>query len=187
VPTALSFLGRLPVARAAVEFARANHEGQRRLGDGAPFLLHPLEVASLLQRSGYPDEVIAAAVLHDVLEDTDVDRDELERRFGPKVAALVAAVSDDPSIVDEDERKRELTERVRRIGGHAAAVYAADKISKVRELRVRLATGDDWAAIEPLIARHRRSLAMLDETLPGSRLTEVLRFELETLEKLPPG
>ena len=187
VPTELSFLERLPLARAAVEFAQARHHGQRRLGDRAPFLLHPLEVASLLHRSGYPDDVIAAAVLHDVLEDTDVQRGELEERFGRKVAALVAAVSDDPSIADEEERKRELTERVGRIGGYAAAVYAADKISKVRELRVRLATGSPPEAIEPLIARHHRSLAMLERTLPDGRLTDVLRFELETLEKLPPG
>jgi (p)ppGpp synthase/HD superfamily hydrolase len=183
----LSFLAGLPLASEAVEFARARHRGQRRLGDHAPYLLHPLEVAGMLHRSGYPDAVVAAGVLHDVLEDTDAERAELETRFGREVAALVAAVTDDPAIADDEERKHELTERVRRTGGYAAAVYAADKISKVRELRVRLALGDDRAVIEPLIARHRRSLAMLDETISGSRLVEILRFELEALDALPPG
>lgn len=183
----LSFLEELPLAREAVEFADARHGDQRRAGDGAPYLLHPLEVAGLLQRSGYPDHVVAAAVLHDVLEDTDAERGELEARFGSEVAALVAAVSDDPAIAGEEERKRELTERVGRLGGYPAVVYAADKISKVRELRVRLATGTERAEIEPLLARHRRSLAMLEETIPGSRLVESLRFELEALDALPPA
>ena len=64
--------------------------------------MHPLEVASLLEREGYPDHVVAAAVLHDVLEDTDTQRSELTERFGTAVSDLVAAVSDDPAIADEE-------------------------------------------------------------------------------------
>jgi HD domain len=148
--------------------------------------MHPLEVASILDRSGYPDYVVAAAILHDVLEDTDSERSELEARFGAAVAELVAAVTDDASIEDEEERKARLTERVRRLGGYPAAVYAADKISKVRELRTVLATGAPREDVEPKLARHRRSLSMLEATIPGSRLVELLRFEIEALEELPP-
>jgi (p)ppGpp synthase/HD superfamily hydrolase len=181
-----SFLSELPLARAAVEFAEEHHAGQRRESDGAPFVIHPLEVASLLHRSGYPDHVVAAAVLHDVLEDTDAERSELEAEFGRQVSDLVATVSDDPSIPDEDERKEELRSRVRRAGGYAAAVYAADKISKVRELRGLMAGGPPDEEVATKLERYRKSLEMLEEVMPGSRLTEQLRFELETLEALPP-
>jgi (p)ppGpp synthase/HD superfamily hydrolase len=182
----LSFERDLPLTQAALDFASERHAGQRRAGDEADFVLHPMEVAALLERSGYPDHVVAAAVLHDVLEDTDAEREDLESRFGAEVADLVVAVSDDPSIANEETRKNNLRERVRHRGGFAAAVYAADKVSKVRELRTMLARGAPRAAVEHKVARHRRSLTMLDQTIPGSRLVEVLRFELEALDQLPP-
>ncbi len=182
----LSFLEPLPRSRAAVQYAVERHSGQRRVADHAFFVVHPLEVASLLARSGYPDHVVAAGVLHDVLEDTDAQRWELEVQFGPQVAELVAAVSDDPSIDGEEQRKDELRERVRHLGGYPAALYAADKISKVRELRTLLATGARREEVDPKLSRNRKSLDMLEATIPGSRLVKVLRFELETLEQLPP-
>jgi (p)ppGpp synthase/HD superfamily hydrolase len=186
-PLELTFLRHLPLAQRAVALAMELHGGQRREADGASFVVHPMEVASLLDRSHYPDHVVAAAVLHDVLENTDEDRGDLEGRFGREVADLVAAVSDDPSIADEDERKAELRARVRAAGGYAAAVYASDKVSKVREIRMALAAGAPRERLEPKLRRHRASLAMLEETIPGSRLVELLRFELEALDQLPPA
>jgi (p)ppGpp synthase/HD superfamily hydrolase len=182
----LSFSRDLPITQAAVEFALRRHEGQHRLADGASFILHPLEVASLLERAHYPDHVVAAAVLHDVLEDTDTQRSELESNFGPDVAGLVALVSDDPEIPDEEEGKDDVRERVRRAGGDAAIVYAADKVSKVRELRILELTGLPTEEAKVRLKRHRKSLAMLEETIPESRIVELLRFELEALGEFPP-
>src|SRR5262249_3632345 len=161
---------------------QAKHSCQRRAADGAPFLLHPLEVASMLKRSGYPDHVIAAAVLHDVIEDTDAERADLRARFGPEVSELVALVSDDPAIDDEEQRKDDVRARVQRVGGHALVVYAADKVSKVRELRMLIAAGLDQDAAEIKLTRYRKSLAMLEAATPDSRLVELLRFEVEALE-----
>ena len=76
--------------------------------------------------------------------------------------------------------------QVRRLGGYPAAIYAADKISKVRELRLLMATGAPQAEVDAKLARYSRSLEMLDATIPGSRLVELLRFELEALRALPP-
>jgi len=149
-------------------------------------VLHPLEVASLLARSGYPDYVITAAVLHDVLEDTDAERADLASRFGPEVCELVALVSDDPAIADEEGRKDEVRERVRRAGGYALVVYAADKISKVRELRALVANGLDQREREIKFQRHWKSLQMLEQAIPNNRLVELLRVELEALRDLPP-
>jgi (p)ppGpp synthase/HD superfamily hydrolase len=82
-------------------------------------MIHPLEAASMVERSGYPDHVVAAAVLHDVLEDTDTQRRELRERFGPEVAELVEVLSDDPAITYQDARRDDVRERVRRAGGDA--------------------------------------------------------------------
>lgn len=182
----LSFVRDLPLTQAAIEYAQSRHAGQRRDADGAPFLVHLVEVASLLDRSGYPDHVVAAAVLHDVLEDTDTDPVELTSLFGHQVCELVAVVSDDPATADVEQRKNEVRERVRRAGGYAPAVYAADKICKVRELRILIVRGVDRQDARARLRRHRMSLEMLEDTLPGSRLVEMLRFELEALEALPP-
>jgi (p)ppGpp synthase/HD superfamily hydrolase len=62
-----SFVEELPVTRRALQFAAARHAGQRRETDQAPFILHPLEVAQLLRGRDYPDAVVAAGVLHDVI------------------------------------------------------------------------------------------------------------------------
>lgn len=182
----LSFARELPLTRRAIEFAEEHHRRQHRAGDRAPYLVHPLEVASYLERAGYPDSVVAAAVLHDVLEDSNVDRSELESRFGREVSDLVAVVSDDPEIEDVELRKDEVRERVRGAGGYALAVFGADKVSKVRELRMQLAQGLDPAEAEVKLRRHRKALAMLEQEAPGNRIGELLRFELEALAALPP-
>ncbi len=107
--------------------------------------------------------------------------------FGADVAELVELVSDDPSIDDEEARKDDVRERVRRAGGFAPVVYGADKVSKVRELRMQLATGlapragRGQAAPSPPLARDARAAGSRD-----SRIVELLRFELEALERLPP-
>jgi (p)ppGpp synthase/HD superfamily hydrolase len=182
----LSFVRDLPLTRAAIAYAEERHRGQRRAADGASFLVHPLEVASLLERSRYPDHVVAAAVLHDVLENTDAQVSDLEARFGREVAELVALVSDDPAIPDEEARKDDVRERVRRAGAYAPVVYGADKISKVRELRMLIAGGIDRERAETKLRRYRKSLDMLEQAIPHSRIVELLRFELEALENLPP-
>lgn len=183
----LSFLENLPLTQAAAKFAGERHAGQRREADRAAFLLHPLEVAAMLARSGCPDYAIAAAVLHDVLEDTDAEQAELTARFGPEICELVAIVSDDPETPDEEQRKDEVRERVCRAGGYALVVYAADKVSKVRELRALLAGGLDRSDAEIKAGRYWKSLEMLEQTIPNDRLVELLRFELEALEQLPPA
>jgi (p)ppGpp synthase/HD superfamily hydrolase len=182
----LSFAHDLPITRRAIAFAQEQHRGQRRPADRAPFLVHPLEVASSLARAGCPDQAVAAAVLHDVLEDTDADRSQLEALFGRQVSELVAVVSDDPEIPDEERRKDAVRERVRRVGGHALAVYAADKVSKVRELRMLLARGLDPGQASVKLHRYSKSLEMLEHEIPDSRVVELLRFELEAHESLPP-
>lgn len=146
---------------------------------------HPIEVATLLYEAGYGDDVIAAGALHDVIENSDTTPREIAERFGSKVALLVTAVTENPAIERDAERKAALRFQVARAGDTAAAVFAADKISKVRELRVRASRGgvDSVAPKKP--AHYEASLEMLAEEIPDHELVAQLRQELEALRALP--
>jgi (p)ppGpp synthase/HD superfamily hydrolase len=187
-----TFIRDLPLARDALDWAEQLHSGQRREVDAAPFVLHPLEVASLLYNTGHGDEVIAAGVLHDTVEDTDVAVDQIERRFGDGVAGIVAAMTEDPAVEPYEERKAALRRQIAAYGPDASAVYAADKVAKVRELRAE-ATSDPALLDAVANGRHPKldhyvaSLAMLERVDPQHPLVRQLRFELEALRGLPPG
>ena len=164
------------IAREALEFALVHHAGQLRASDDEPFILHPLEVARLLRDHGYPDHVVAAGVLHDLIEVTDITYGDIEARFGRAVAELVRTVSDPVEDADFARRKALLRDVVAGAGPDAVAVFAADKLAKVRELR---AAG---AAVEPAKVEHYwASLEMLEQRLQGHPLVRRLRRELEAL------
>ena len=161
------------MTRAALTYAERSHEGQRRRCDGAPFILHPLEVAGLLRGAGADDELITAGVLHDVIEKCAVTREELNERFGTRVTYLVSAVSENPLIDGYATRKRALREQVARSGSDALTLFAADKVSKARELQV---PGAKVPARR--LAHYRQSLELLQTLLPSHPLTRQLGTEL---------
>jgi len=179
-----SFVDELPLTRRALEFAVARHGDQEREADRAPFILHPLEVAHLLHGRGRPDEVVAAGVLHDTVEDAHVTVEELRTHFGDRVARLVGAVTEPDREGSYSERKAALRTAVEDAEDDAVAIYAADKVAKVRELRMTLAAGGD--APGQKLEHYEASLALLERRLPGHPLVRQLRFELEALELLPP-
>jgi len=159
-----------------VLYAERMHEGQRRRADGAAFILHPLEVASILHDAGAPDHLVAAGVLHDTIEKTAVTASALHRRFGRRVASLVLAVTEDARIEGYAKRKTALREQAARAGEEALMLLAADKTSKVRELRLSVV-----ASPKRRIAQYHRSLQLLQELLPDSPLTTQLQTELARL------
>ena len=190
MPQFPTFVDALPLTRRALEFAAERHEGQRREADDAEFILHPLEVAQLLHSHGCPDPVVAAGVLHDSLESTDATPLELEQRFGDEVARLVSAVSEPSSEGSWVDRKARLRASIAAADETAAIVYAADKVAKVRELRLTLARDGSAAAslaTADRLEHYWASLAVLESRLPGDPLVSELRFELEALATLPPG
>ena len=169
------------MARAAVKFATSRHAGQYREIDHTPFITHPIEVGCLLHRDWQPDEVIAAGLLHDVLEKTGTTRAELERRFGARITGLVESVSDDPSIDDYRKRKRELRDRAAHAGSDTVAIFAADKISKVRELALLPTSRLDDDSTRAKLAHYRASLKMLRRVAGNSALVDLLDAELNRL------
>jgi sulfur carrier protein ThiS len=128
---------RSALVRGALSVARRSHAGQfRQTGcDEAPFIKHLLTVAELLAEEGYPEETLAAALLHDVAEHAEVEPESLRGRFGDEVVELVEALTEDASISDYEERKKEHRERVAAAGLHAQAIFAADKAANVAVLR----------------------------------------------------
>jgi len=178
-----------PTVRAAVEWAARMHGDQRRASDRALFVVHPLEVASLLSGRGFDDDVVAAGALHDIVEKTDASLDDVSERFGARVASIVSAVSEDESIADYEERKAALRSQACVAGVEARAVFAADKISKVRELRARAAhdpSALDGRKGQLKLAHYEASLDALRACGDESSLVGQLEFELWSLRALPP-
>jgi (p)ppGpp synthase/HD superfamily hydrolase len=178
-----------PLTRRALDWARQLHAGQVREVDRAEFILHPLEVAALLSGRGFDDEVVAAGLLHDAVEDTEVAIDDVRTRLGQRVADIVAALTEDPSIADYTERKAALRAAVAEAGLDAQAVYAADKVVKTRELRAQAAHAAhmlDQPDTRRRLEHYELSLAMLEKAAPELPLVRQLAFELWALRTLPP-
>ena len=179
----------LPKTEKALAYAERIHAGQLRQVDGAPFILHPIEVASLLYYAGAEDHVIAAGALHDAIEKTDAQAADLRMRFGQRITRLVLAVTEDERISDYDERKAALREQAAGAGQEALMVFAADKISKVRELRLeatfgrrqRLAIGS--RSLDQRLIDYHDCLGLLERRLLHASLLGQLRTEVGRLPR----
>jgi (p)ppGpp synthase/HD superfamily hydrolase len=125
-----------PRVREAMELAASAHAGQIRNGSGGrPYIEHPLAVAELLAEHDFPEPVLAAALLHDVVEESEIEVDGIRRRFDDEVADLVAALTDAEEIESYGRRKQVHRADVEAAGEEALAIYAADKLSNIRALR----------------------------------------------------
>jgi HD domain len=184
------------LVESALAFATHCHAGQSRESDGAAFIEHPLEVARLLGEAGCSEVVVAAGLLHDVVEDARVSTAELAARFGPAVTALVQAVTDHACLGSYRQRKHVLREQVRSAGADAALLFAANKISKVRELpdqisrdRARFGETSRGGRARDHLERYQQtrlehyqaSLVMLQRVAPRHPLVERLADELDNL------
>jgi (p)ppGpp synthase/HD superfamily hydrolase len=128
---------RSALVRDALALARDAHDGQvRPTGSGEiAFVEHPIAVAEHLAEDGFGDEVMAAGLLHDVVEHAGVALDELRARFGEEVADLVGVLTESEAIEPYEARKEEHRERVAAAGREAHAVFTADKTANVETLR----------------------------------------------------
>ena len=159
---------------AALTFARRAHAGQIRKGDGSPYIDHPGRGGEPALREGFGETVIAAALLHDVVEDCGASPAEIEERFGPGGRGPGRDVDRDD--VDRGLRRSQgrASAAVKGAGSPATAIYAADKLANLRSLsaayRVRA---------RPL---EKRFNAPLDEKENARKDTEML----ETVRPRPP-
>lgn len=120
----------------AMAFAADKHRNQRRKDKQAsPYINHPIALANVLKNEGgiADGKVLAAALLHDTIEDTDATAEELEAVFGKEITAIVLEVTDDKSL-PKAERKRLQVEHAKTISHRAKLVKLADKICNLRDL-----------------------------------------------------
>lgn len=131
------------LTRAALVAAEA-HAGQTRKGGRVPYVNHVIEVADLVADAGGTPEMVAAAFLHDLVEDTPATEDTLAADFGPCIATLVAGMTDDPAWHDlpRPERKRRQADHMARAPRAVRRIKIADQTSNVRDVG-RLPKG--WA------------------------------------------
>ncbi|HYJ22270.1 MAG TPA: HD domain-containing protein [Solirubrobacterales bacterium] len=174
----------------ALETAEAAHAGQTRNGSGGmAYIHHPVAVAELLAAHGFDESTVAAALLHDVVEDSDASVEDIAARFGREVGDLVAALTEDESIEPFERRKDEHRRHVEETGGDALAIYAADKLSNIRVLRRALASEGESAGEEfqvPLDVKERvwaDDLEMLRRRAPDLPFVAELAAELEKLRE----
>jgi (p)ppGpp synthase/HD superfamily hydrolase len=162
------------IRKEALALALEAHEGSRR--EGGSHIDHPLLVAELLGEAGYDDEVIAAGLLHDVVEDSSIGLDEIESRCGAEVRRLVAALTEDATIDPWVTRKAEHRQRIANQDRVVGAIYASDKLAKVRAYAI---AGELPA---PRKLRHyRRTVQTLSRAFPGLPFLSELETELEDL------
>lgn len=140
----------------ATHFAADKHRYQKRKDpEASPYINHPIAVAETLATIGGVTDlaVLQAAILHDTLEDTKTTRRELTAKFGPRVARLVAEVSDDKKL-PKQRRKQLQIEHAHRLSRNAKLIKLGDKICNVSDVmhsppkdwdRKRQLTYIDWS------------------------------------------
>jgi (p)ppGpp synthase/HD superfamily hydrolase len=177
----------------ALDFAAVAHREQLRKSPEAqiPYVAHCAGVAVTLARHGFGDDVVAAGALHDTLEDTETTAEELERRFGPRVRALVEACTEQDRALPWEERKARYIARLRTAEPEARAVSAADKLHNLESLLLTCRAGlDPFAQMKRgravQLDRFHRFLEALADGWQHPLVDEV-RATLRALEQaLPP-
>jgi len=172
----------------AFALAAKAHGSTRRPSDDRLFLEHVVEVANLLQRLEFDEELVAAALLHDSVERGSLTEAELRDEMGEAITNLVMTLSEDPRIESFERRKTALRNQVAAAGGRAVTVFAADKLSDIAGLRRGVehsrkeAEGRMGTSAASMAEHYRDSVEMIAEVRPGSAFLSALRLELERLD-----
>jgi GTP diphosphokinase / guanosine-3',5'-bis(diphosphate) 3'-diphosphatase len=142
------------LVEAAYQLAETSHEGQQRVS-GEPFIEHPLGVAHILADLGMDTTTLVAALLHDVVEDTDLSLEDIEQRFGPQVAAIVDGLTKLDKI-EFRSREQQQAENVRKMMLAMARdirviiIKLADRLHNMRTLRSLARAKQEQKATETL-------------------------------------
>ena len=123
----------------AIVFATEVHAGQFRKSTKIPYILHPLEAAAIVGTMTTDDEILAAAVLHDVVEDTDTTVEQVRELFGERVARLVSSESENkredlPAENTWKIRKEETLEHLKTASAEVKMITLGDKLSNIRAI-----------------------------------------------------
>ncbi|MFD1065166.1 HD domain-containing protein [Oceanobacillus locisalsi] len=109
------------------------HQGQTRKNSSEPYITHPIRVAERLEKEGFSDDLISAAYLHDVVEDTDISIEDIRKQFGERIASLVASHTEDKSQSWLD-RKQATINHLKNAPKEVKYLIIADKLDNLIEL-----------------------------------------------------
>ena len=123
----------------AIIYAVRAHAGTERRGKGFPYIVHPMEAMEIVSTMTSDQELLAAAALHDVVEDTDITVEEIRAEFGDRIASLVAAESDavQEGVSEEESWRSRKEQGIRRLQGASRdvkIVALGDKLSNMRAI-----------------------------------------------------
>ena len=174
----------------AAQFAIEAHRGTERRGKGFPYIIHPMEAASIVANITNDPEMLAAAILHDTVEDTDVTIEQIEELFGSRVARLVH--TDTAKRGDSWRARREVQiERFRQADRDSQIVALGDKLSNLRAIALDYKSMGDalWSRfhapegvkdIEWYYRSIADSLANLADTAPYQEFLSLLEETFHT-------
>lgn len=157
----------------AFHLAARAHSSERRPSDGRLFLEHVSEVAGLLQRLEFDEELIAVGLLHDSVERGALREPELRNEMGDSIAWLVMVLSEDPTIKSFEARKAALRSQVAAAGVRAVTVFAADKLSDIAGLRRGIEASREAAeermgtSVVSMADHYRDSVQMIADVRPA--------------------
>ena len=153
-------------------FAAEKHKDQRRKdAEETPYINHPLGVALILTQCGVTDvDVLVAAMLHDTVEDTNTTLEEIAKAFNPKIASIVAEVTDDKNLPKQERKNIQVVNAPKKTK-EAKLVKMADKIYNLRDLQRATPTGWTTERVQEYFAW-------------AKKVTDGLKGVNEDLEKL---
>jgi len=187
----------LPKIQKAIKFSIKTHEvyqKQKRKGKDIAYITHPLTVGTILAAAGAKEDVIAAGILHDTIEDSTEEKrvtfEMLEERFGKEVAEGVLSVTETEKDLSWDERKEEALNHIESFSEDSLLIKSADIVSNVSELI------DDYARYgeevfgrfnapkEKVIDNQIKVINSILEKWEDNPLAEDLKFLLEEIKKI---
>lgn len=132
----------------AYRLAATAHAGQKRKVSDLPYIIHPCAVANILAKEGFDDDILITALLHDVIEDTDVVLDDIREEFPKQIVEWVDFVSEEKEDAEGEEvkwglRKEAHIEKLKNAPMEARAVVLADKLHNLSAILYDLKNGEN--------------------------------------------
>lgn len=144
----------------AVLFAEQRHSGQFRKGSGHPYASHPVAVSYLVaayKRSKHLEELLAAAVLHDIMEDTSTTFVELAEKFSSLVASLVLELTNDPKAIAKLGKKEYQRRKLIGISSYALVIKLCDRLHNILDQPTESMVRDTQEIMKSLIVSRKLS------------------------------
>ena len=124
----------MDVIEKALQTASKSHEGQYRKNTDIPYITHPVAVGMMLLKAGYSEEIVAAGILHDTVEDTPLTLEDLKKEFGANIAEMVEGSSEPDKSLPWKDRKEHTIEFLKTASEEIRAVVCADKLHNIRSI-----------------------------------------------------